>query len=70
MEIEWIKVESSNIDQVGYLDGNLYVKYKSGGLYLYKNVERKYFLSLLGSRSKGQYINQTIKDDYICVKIN
>lgn len=73
----WRSVESSNIESVIWIQnsqrskwGTLGIKFKlkrkSPGtwVYLYKNVEKEVFESLLSAESKGVYFNENIKDKY------
>jgi hypothetical protein len=61
--IQFVKVNSSNVQEVGYSDNNLYVKYKSG-TYKYENVDKSVYESLLTSESKGKFMNENIKGKY------
>lgn len=63
LNVNFVKVESSNIQEIGYLDNNLYVKYKSG-TYVYENVDKSIYESLLSSDSKGRFMNENIKSKY------
>lgn len=67
--LEMIEVESSNVKSIGWLDNNLYVEYKSGTKYLYENVDKDIYLKLLGSKSRGQFMNEQIKNKYSYKKI-
>jgi len=59
-----VPVESSNIESIGWENNNLYVKYLTGKTYLYEGVSEDLFYELLGSRSKGHIMNETIKPNY------
>lgn len=67
--MEMIKVESSNVERIGWEDNNLFVEYKGGNLYKYENVTREIYLELLGSKSRGHYLNESIKGKYTYTKI-
>ena len=67
--MEFIKVNSSNIDKVAYEDGNLYVEYKSGGLYRYLDVPEAKHKELIESESKGKFMNEIIKENYKYEKV-
>jgi hypothetical protein len=67
-KINFVEVQSSNVVSVGYKDNNLYVNYKSG-TYKYENVDKSVFESLLSSESKGRFMNEHIKGNYECVRI-
>ena len=65
-------VISSNIESVGY-DGEsqiLEVEFKSGSIYQYLNMPGYEYESLMGAPSLGSYLNDHIKDRYICNKVN
>jgi len=59
-------VKSSNIKSIGYdLEcKTLYVRFKSGTLYAYSEVEPKKFLKLLNADSKGGFLNNQIKREH------
>jgi hypothetical protein len=60
-KINLIKVESSNIDKVGYDENTLYVLFKNGGFYRYKNVEIEKYDKFLIAESQGKFLNTEIK---------
>ena len=62
--MEFIKVESSNIDSIGWADNVLSVKYKSGLVYTYTNVPEDEFKKILSAKSKGRFMNEYIKNKY------
>lgn len=66
--IQFVKVDSSNVQEVGHDGTNLYVKYKSG-TYVYENVDKSIYEGLLSSDSKGRYMNENIKGKYNYSKI-
>lgn len=68
--LNWVKVESSNLDKVAYDGSNLYVQYKSGGQYQYEKVPRDVWESLIQTDSKGRFVNTTIKENYSYKRIN
>lgn len=61
--IQFTQVQSSNIISVGHDGTNLYVNYKSG-TYMYENVDKSVYESLLSSDSKGRFMNEHIKGRY------
>lgn len=61
--INMIKVESSNVKSVGYLDNNLYVEYNNRE-YVYENVPKVVYESLLTAPSKGKFLNEQVKGKY------
>lgn len=70
--MEMLKVESSNVREIGYENGTLYVVY-SAGTYMYHNVPEELFEGLKNADSKGRFMNENIKGRYTyskCVKQN
>ena len=61
--IQFVKVNSSNGQEIGHDGTNLNVKYKSG-TYVYENVDKSIYEDLLNSDSKGRYMNDNIKGRY------
>jgi len=61
-----VNVESSNINQVGYdSDSNtLIIKFHSGGLYCYFDVDENLYNNLLNADSVGKFFNQHVKNLY------
>ena len=66
--MEMIQVKSSNVVAIGHDGNDLYVQYASG-TYRYKNVSVKLFEDLKNSDSKGRFMNQFIKDSFICERL-
>lgn len=63
-------VESSTVHSIGY-DGRrriLAVRYKSGGLYYYKNVPKSIYNSLMGASSKGHFLAMHVRTQYTFVR--
>ena len=67
--MEFKQVESSNIDKIGYEDNNLYVKYKTGNTYKFRNVPLKEYYNFMEADSKGRFFNSSIKGKYEFEKI-
>lgn len=61
--IQFISVNSSNVKEIGHDGTNLYVRYNSG-TYVYENVDKSVYESLLNSESKGKFMNENIKGRY------
>ncbi len=61
---EMIPVESSNLAAAGYDEEKeeLYIEFKSGGLYKYSDVPYNVFKDLLDADSKGQYFHKYIRN--------
>ncbi len=68
MEIKFTPVESSNVKEIGYEENTLYVKYQTG-TYVYEGVDRNLYEGLMKSDSKGRYLNEHIKGNFICKKL-
>ena len=62
-------VESSNIESIGYNEGNLYVKFHSGSTYQYSNVPEDVYVQFCNAESKGKFLNANIKEIYIYSRI-
>lgn len=61
---DMIYVDSSNIEAIGYEDGELHVQFISGGHYIYHGVPRQVFDDLMNAPSKGSFLNREIKNVY------
>ena len=68
--INFVKVESSNIEKVGHDNEDLYVTYKSGNTYKYLGVPKEVYNNLLESESKGRFMNSAIKENYKYTKVD
>jgi len=60
-----VKVESSNIDAIGYEPAKkeLRIRFKSGQTYKYTPVTQKGYEDFLSADSKGKYFHKNIKDN-------
>lgn len=58
------EVVSSNIKQVGWQDGSLYIKFNSGVSYVYENVPLPTYQGLAGAGSTGQYFHHHVKGKF------
>jgi len=71
VKMEMIKVQSSNLDLVGYDEERKILRIKfHNGTYDYFGVPKQIFLNLLGASSKGEFHADFIKDVYRFQKIN
>lgn len=59
-----IQVDSSNVSTVAYEDGYLFVRFKGGTHYKYKDVPQGVFNNLLQAESKGKFLNAEIKGKF------
>lgn len=69
--VEMVQVDSSSVDSLGYDEEQqqLYVRFVSGELYLYKGVGVMEFEGLRDAPSIGAYLNRSIKGTYPYEKI-
>lgn len=67
-----IPVNSSNLDWVAYDEQKkeLYIQFRSGGLYRYDKVPKKIYQGLMEAGSLGRYHNIYIKWKYKYTKLN
>lgn len=70
--MKMVKVDSSNIDRIGYDARNksLDVLFKNGGRYRYKQVPKGVYTALSMAESVGSYLHKNIKPNYEYEKIN
>lgn len=64
--VEMISVSSSNVESIGYDEQQqiLYVRFLSGGLYVYKGVSMYEFEGVRDAPSIGSYLHRNIKNVY------
>lgn len=64
--VNMIQVSSSNVDSIGFDESSqiLYVRFLSGGTYIYKGVGQYEFDGLLNAPSIGSYLHRNIKNTY------
>lgn len=60
------RVESSNVEEIGYDEENqiMNVRYKNNSLYCYKGVPQNEYDALLYAPSVGKYLHSNIKGVY------
>ena len=63
--MKFIKVESSVINGVQYDDRSIYVRFNSGVIYRYLNVNHRVFNDFLEADSIGKFFNQKIRNCYL-----
>lgn len=63
-------LESSNLQGYRYEHGDLFIKFKSGGTYVYKNVNSDIVEKFECSESKGKFFFSEIKNAYEWEKID
>lgn len=64
-----IKVESSNVVSVGYLQGVLEVEFKNKIIYQYNNVPENIFILILKADSKGSFLKSHVQNRFWSIKI-
>lgn len=66
----WTDVDSSNVGSVAFDEGTktLVVRYNSGAIYSYDDVETDIYVNLVHAKSVGQFLNQMIKGRYAYLK--
>ena len=57
-------ISSSDLASVGYENGSLYVRFNSGGLYVYSGVPESIYSGLMNASSHGKYFHAYIKNSY------
>ena len=57
-------VSSSDIANIGYDNGTLYIAFISGGVYSYTGVPESIFQNLMSAGSHGKYFHANIKNNY------
>jgi len=67
--LEWVGVESSNIEMLAWKDEMLYVMFHNGAVYVYSGVPYDVYGALLDAESHGEYLAQKIKPVYPFFKV-
>ena len=62
-------VTSSNIAEVAYHEGKLYVKFFKSGWYEYSDVPMEVYTQLINAPSVGKYFLAEVRDRYHVTKI-
>lgn len=76
MNLSITPVESSNIEGYAVVvntdnkDLTLYIKFKSGAFYLYRNVPESVLVEFVDAESKGKYFAQHIKGHFDFEKVS
>lgn len=71
-DLKKVPVDSTNLEWVAYdkETEDLYIQFRSGGLYVYRKVPENIYKDLLNAGSKGRFHNMKIKWKYNYEKIN
>ncbi len=64
------KVDSSNIEEIGFGKGTLMIKFRGGAIYEFYSVPEEIFFSLKKAGSKGSFFHYNIKSKYDYKKIS
>jgi len=59
--MEMVKVESTNVEAIGWEDDVLYVKFKKGGTYQYTGVPKLLWDAFKAAESKGKFFHGRIR---------
>lgn len=57
-------VKSSNIDSLGHRGGTLFVRFKSGAVYSYKDVPASVYQAGLAAESVGSWFSSKVRGSY------
>jgi hypothetical protein len=66
---EMVPVDSDPIEEVGFDAGELFVKFRDGGTYVYFVVPEAVFQAFMAADSMGRFLNQEIKPYYDCREV-
>ncbi len=75
VEVSMVLVESSQIKSIGHLPEDnatqlkLFVRFHSGGLYVYRKVPAALVQDFIAAESSGSFLNQNIKGKFEYEKI-
>lgn len=72
MSVRMFKVDSSNIEAIGYDSVNeiLHVTFSRNAHYIYKGVPKNVFSDVMTADSHGKYLNSNVKGTYQYEKSN
>lgn len=68
--IKPVHVSSSNLDAIGYHRGDLYIRFKNGGVYAYQKVPFTVYTELEKAESVGKAFHALIRDAYPFSKLD
>lgn len=63
------KVESSTVEQIGWANDTLYVKFLKGGTYAYEQVPLDIYQQMVQAESAGKFLHREIKANYGFVRM-
>lgn len=67
--ITWRDVESSNVARVGWGRTGMFVRFRSGTIYLYRGVSRQRAVACAYAPSVGHYLNTKIKPHFVNTRL-
>lgn len=59
--LNWLEISSTNIASFANNGTDLIIKFKSGAVYRYIDVDIELYKGFIGAESKGRYLNTHIK---------
>jgi hypothetical protein len=59
-----LPVSSSDLSGVGYHNGTMHIRFRSGGVYAYYNVPSSVYQGLMSAMSHGRYFHANIRGRY------
>ena len=70
-DLNWETVTSSNVDAIAYESptNTLFVRFKSGAIYMYQEVPRFVYQTLRSAGSKGKFHYSAIRTTYNYARI-
>jgi len=69
--VQWRSTQhSTNVTSVGWdCNGNMYVNFRDGRVYMYRGVSRQRVVAAWRSKSAGRYINRQIKPFFKAIRL-
>lgn len=65
-----LPVKSRLLDEVGYHEGDLYVRYSDGKFFVYEKVPNNLYTGLMMADSEIDYLTNFIDGKYNCKQLN
>lgn len=62
-------VKSANVESIGHQPGELHVKYKNGGRYVYHRVPADLLSKALAAESPGKFLAEHVKGKFTHTKL-
>lgn len=67
--MELTKVNSSNIDSIGFENDELFVKFKNNNIYKYDKVPKELYEKFLTAESPGRFLKEHVLNKYAYTKL-